>query len=443
MRLVITMAVLVLPSVALAKPTGPTIFCGEYDSSPLCSGGNIACAVCHATPPAHNVYGLAVKDALGMRDFDTALPDALAAVAMMDSDGDGISNADELAIGTWPGDPASFPIIRECPTPEYDPSYVFEKVLLDVCGRRPTYENKQDFAALPTSGQMEALHIALDACLDSDFWLGKNGVLWEMAHRKIRPIGALKSGEDSGAIPVSDYYDDYNLFVYAHSDDHDVRDVLRADYFVERTDTTYTRVDDRVGQNVGAPRRAGLITTNWFLIYYVMFTSVPRTAAAQAYRAYLNLDIARLEGLQPVSNEPIDWDAKGVTEPTCAVCHSTLDPLTYPFTRYEGFPQARYNANRMQRFAYEAPGIENTPEQGVILGQPVNDLLEWVNVAANSDEFASAVTMDYWRLFLGREPTPEQRAEFDTLWNDLGTTHGFSVERMLHALIETEAYGVR
>ena len=28
--------------------------------------------------------------------------------------------------------------------------------------------------------------------------------------------------------------------------------------------------------------------------------------------------------------------AKGVTVDECAVCHSTLDPLTYPFSRYEG-----------------------------------------------------------------------------------------------------------
>ena len=67
-----------------------------------------------------------------------------------------------------------------------------------------------------------------------------------------------------------------------------------------------------------------------------MFTSIPRTSAAQAYRAYLGYDISKMEGLQAVVDEPVDYDAKGVEAPDCAVCHRTLDPLTYPFSRYDG-----------------------------------------------------------------------------------------------------------
>ena len=67
-----------------------------------------------------------------------------------------------------------------------------------------------------------------------------------------------------------------------------------------------------------------------------MFTSIPRTTAAQAYRAFLGYDIAKLEGLWPVAGEPADYDNKGVGAPACAGCHATLDPLTYPFSRYEG-----------------------------------------------------------------------------------------------------------
>ena len=433
------------PTSAIAKPIAPGIFCEKYATSPLCAGGLIACTGCHTTPPQHNAYGLAVKDAIGTGDFAASLPDALAMIEAEDADGDGFSALDEIEWGTWPGDPLSHPIIRECPSPAFDPSYAFEKVSLDVCGIAPTFDERQMFESLSMTDKMSALHAKLDTCLDSEFWLGKNGVLWELAHRKIRPIGALKAGEDQGAIPISDYYEDYQMFVYAQIDDHDVRELLTGDYFVDRTidPTIYTRVADRPNQYVPVERRAGMMTTQWFLIYYVMFTAVPRTAAAQAYRSYLNLDIAKLQGLRPVEGEPIDWDAKGVTQEACLVCHSTLDPLTYPFTRYEGFPGATYNTDRMQQYLYEAPNIGNTPEAGMILNQPVSDLLEWADVAANSDEFAAAVASDYWQLMIGHAPNAEEIAEFEQLWRDLRGDHAYSVERMLHSLIDTEAYGVR
>jgi len=75
-----------------------------------------------------------------------------------------------------------------------------------------------------------------------------------------------------------------------------------------------------------------MLTTRWFLAKNTMLTPVPRTTAAQAYRAYLGYDIAKLEGLQPVAGEPVDYDRKRVTAEQCAVCHSTLDPLSYPFS---------------------------------------------------------------------------------------------------------------
>ena len=81
-----------------------------------------------------------------------------------------------------------------------------------------------------------------------------------------------------------------------------------------------------------------MITTAWFFVINTMFTAVPRTTAAQAYRSYLGYDIARSEGLiEPPAGTPlIDYDQKGVTEEECAVCHRTLDPLSYAFTRYKG-----------------------------------------------------------------------------------------------------------
>jgi len=208
-----------------------------------------------------------------------------------------------------------------------------------------------------------------------------------------------------------------------------------------------------------------MLTTRWFLAKNTMFTPVPRTTAAQAYRAYLGYDIAKMEGLQPVAGEPVDYDRKGVTAEPCAVCHSTLDPLSYPFSRYDGIGGGdeeeisaldleinadgtvngtfgNYASGRLERFVrQEGPQIVETPEAGLLFGQPVANLVEWAEVAANSEPFARKVVLDYWRLLVGEDPQPGDEAEFATLAQRLSSEHEYRVERMLADLIVTEAYG--
>jgi hypothetical protein len=86
--------------------------------------------------------------------------------------------------------------------------------------------------------------------------------------------------------------------------------------------------------------------------------------------------------------------------------------------------------------------VNEVPEAGFIFGQPVADLLEWAEVAANSEAFAKATVRDYWRIFVGHDPTPDEQGEFEQLAADFMNQHEYRVERMLHALIRTEAYGV-
>jgi hypothetical protein len=453
-------AVIALP--AFAKPIGPSLFCENYPDAPACLAGAPACTYCHeGAPPARNAYGRTIEAALlpgaprplSDADYAANLIAALEAAGSADGDGDGFINIDEITAGTYPGDDRSFPDASACPpfarNPDYDvcffdAKYTFKKIRLDFCGKSPIFDEIQGFLADPDP--MAALDRELDVCLDSEFWLGKNGQLWELAHRKIRPLQAIKNGEDRGTIPLADYYDDYNLFVYANTNDRDVRELLTATYFVRRLGTNYTIGAPTGEQDVDENRRAGLLTTRWNLVYNVMFTALPRTAAAQAYRSFLGRDIARLEGLSPIPGEPVDYDAKGVNEQeTCRNCHSTLDPLSYPFKNYHGLTGrvGSYDAMRIEDdFRGEGPNIVAMPEAGYILGQPVANLVEWAQVAANSDEFASATVMDYWRLLIGREPRASEAAEVEALWRELKSTHNYSVEKMLHALIKTEAYGV-
>ena len=467
-----------------AKPPGPVGFCAVYPDAPACAAAAPDCRLCHvpAGPPGRNVYGRCIEDVLLVGDprplsdvdFSAGLVEALQSVEELDCDGDGFSNVEEIFAGTLPGDAADAPEQGDCPglpnpdyaVCEYDPAYAFKKISLDFCGRSPTWSELQEFLSVDDDDQGDALHDLLDACLDSEFWIGKDGEVWSLAHRKVRPVQSLKGGlEDPGSLPVlGDYYDDYQLFVYTQIDDNDARDVMLADYYVVRGDapTTYTPIADKCAtacgldlacifdcatgdQLVPTERRAGLLTTRWTLMMNTMFSAMPRTTAAQAYRAFLGLDIAKMEGLEPIAGEPVDYDNKGVDRQECATCHSTLDPLSYPFTTYNGFSStemglftdaATYVPDRMARFGYPA-----TPEQGYLFGEPVDDLLDWADVAANSDAFAVSTVSDYWRLAMNGEPTDSTREDFDTLWQRFRGPHDYRVERMLHDLIDTEAYG--
>ncbi len=486
-----------------AKPVAPEAFCERYPDAPLCVSGATSCTTCHTTAPARNIYGVQLESELAPaaprplsdEDFLAGLDAALAAVEHLDADGDAADNLAELLAGSILTDPTSTPFGPNCDaafsavaaspdnrwnTCAYDPAHAFRKVSLDVCGRSATLDEVAAFDA--AADWQQALADALDRCLSTPYWRGVDGVLWSLANTKIRPSSSIKSGVDGGDIPLGDYYDDYNLFVYTQSEDRDAREVLTAQYFVERgaddvlTPFVRTPSADFAVRGFGSTqlvpeeRRAGMLTTRWFLVANTMFTPIPRTTAAQAYRSYLGFDVAKLEGIVSVAGEPTDFDRKGVTDPTCAACHTTLDPLSYPFSRYDGLgggegaigpaaaqgrddivnadgslniDYANYVPDRLDRFiTQEGAQIVETPEAGVILGTPVADLVEWAEVAANSDAFARATVLDYWRLFMGEDPRPDELEQLEQLVEGFRTVDGYQIERMLHALIRTEAYGV-
>ncbi len=458
------------PVDAYARPVAPQAFCEHYASSPWCAGQAVSCDFCHTStgPAAWNGYGEAVVAAIASgldnEAFIAALPAALEAIEAEDTDGDGFDNIDEIIGGSRPHDDASTPGNLDCPEDvdeldypicQFSRRHVFRKVHLDFCGVSPSYEEVLDFEKMTETQQDDTLHAALDTCLDSEFWLGKDGFVWKMAHDKVRPVGALKAGEDDvpEVVDLADYFNDYNLFVWSHTDGHDVRSLLMADFHVVRATepTAYSVVATidppcaACNEPMQVDRRAGMLTTKWFTGYFIMFTPLPRAAAAQAYRAYLGLDIAKSQGLDHlIGGEPVDYDHKGVDADTCAVCHSTLDPLTYAFRNYNGITGQRhqYQPGRLEAVWPNDPtNLHQTPENGFILGQPYDDLREWAQIAANSDDFVIAITRDYWRRLIGRDPLPNELGELEALWQGLKGEHAYSVEAMLHDFIMTEAYG--
>ena len=164
---------------------------------------------------------------------------------------------------------------------------------------------------------------------------------------------------------------------------------------------------------------------------------MPRNAASQAYRAYLGIDIAKSEGLFPIANEPKDYDAAGVKSPACAFCHSTLDPMSYAFSTFEGLgrrqgPVGSYNPNRT---TWEG--------EGYLFNQPVNDLSDWASVAAESDFFKQNLAYMIFEQAIGRRPvTNLEQKVWQDLWQS-AENDGYSFDRMIDRFVSSKVFGGR
>ncbi len=436
-----------LASAAHALPTGPRLFCEAYPDAPDCSGRVVACTQCHTAPPAWNDYGTAVLLALpGAFDGAGNLATALAAVEGDDSDGDGVSNLEEIMLGTAPGridDVYVEPLPPEgddnpvYDVGNYDGRFAFKRMKGVFCGKSPSYEEMQAYDAAADPAQH--LQDALATCLSSSFW--REEALHRMADKRVRPLAAVGTGAES-VIPLADYAWDYRLFSHVMSDGRDVRDLLLADYHVDESgqEVTGPIIDGDFGQPLEPQYRAGMITTQWFLMIHTMFSELPRTTAAQAYRAYLGQDIARSEGLLPVAGEPIDVDNKGVAQEVCARCHSTLDPLAYAFAYYDGinggdtgtFKPGRpgWNANSVNAAFMDVP-LSNIDAEGVV---------GWAHEAAQSDAFRRTVTqmvMEHALTELGPYEERDLLELYPTLVDD-----GHSADALISRFVETDAFGV-
>lgn len=351
----------------------------------------------------------------------------------------------------------------------YDLTFAYRRVSTLYCGSSPSYDELRAFreaAVQPAVGRAR-LHARLDACLASDYW--QKEALLRLADKRIRPQGAL--GADTTLrlgvlrLVLGDFSFDYRLWGFVMANDRDMRELLTADYhIVEAADGTLAQTraviprPDRAafagGQPLSPEYRAGMITTQWFLHINTMLSALPRTTAAQAYRAYLGLDISRGEGFWSVPGEPTDIDQKGVAEPPCATCHATLDPLAYAFARYEGVPAffpaggpddmrnpldniGGYDASRPLR---RMPGWSDDRQQPYLLGKPVETLTEWAKVAVDSDEFKQNLAGIFFVHALGAPAKPVQHDDLAALWRGMREDR-YSANRLLHRLVDSQSFG--
>jgi hypothetical protein len=463
------LALAAAPGAALAMPTAPGIVCETYPELPDCQGQLPDCANCHVSidPPRWNAYGESLRAMRSETEpFETWLPEALRAVESLDADGDGVKNLEELEQSTSPGDEQSVSsdeMTGPLENPRYDLArydapFAFRRMSILYCGRSPSYAEMQAFTKAPADAATlkTRLHAALGKCLSGAAWTRE--ILPRLADKRIRPLYAAGPDSDvliSGSLRlvIGDYNYDYRLWRYVLTGDRDARELLTAQYHVdEQADGTLVKVEGTIapnlpnaltsGQPLAVEHRAGLITTQWFLSINTMFSALPRTSAAHAYRSYLGADISMSEGLRPVAGEPLDIDEKGVAQERCAVCHSTLDPLSYAFAEYDGLgdnPQL-YGTFRPERPAEMIPGWSPEAQQSVLLGQEVSSVVEWARVAVESDEFKRNLADIFFWHALGRSATGKEQEEFAALWQAL-PADGYSANKLIHRLVDTDAFG--
>jgi hypothetical protein len=415
------------------------------------------------------VFGASVKSRLAPgAEFEDALPEALAMLEQEDADGDGLSNLRELELGTAPGDAASGwtePPPSEGPeNPQYDIgnydyAFAYRRVMILYCGASPTYEQRQAFTADDPDAETlrGRLHGALTECLQSQHW--SETALPRLADKRIRPLQA--AGPDSMVrigprrLVVGDYRYDYRMWRYLLTGDRDMRELLTARYHVTENEsgelqqvTGVLEKEDPMafagGQPLEEELRAGMLTTQWFLAINTMFSGLPRTTAAQAYRSYLGADISSGQGIRPVPGEPADIDDKGVANERCATCHSTLDPLAYAFVKYEGIDSmfgGGFGGYRPERVTRNMPRWSDDVQRPVLFGQEVNDLPEWAQVAADSDMFKRNMAELFFEHAFTRKPGPAEQSEFKAMWQAL-PADGYSANRLIHRLVDSQAFGV-
>lgn len=461
-----------LASAASARPFAPELMCEVYPTAPSCRGTQPACTVCHTAAPRLNAFGAQVASNIS-GSLQTGLPAALAAIEGEDADGDGITNLQELADGTSPGDAQS--VFRARPAvgsePKADAGFAHRRMMVAFCGRSPNYEEQQ--AVVRSADPWPLIHQRLTACLASDYW--RKEAVTHMADPLIRPDTLLGHCQ----LTFLDYEPDYHLFQYAMTGGRDARLLLLAKTFVEPdAEGTLREVEQvspnrtRAGiasrspfgppqQNVGRNQRAGMMTTQQFLVNGIQGTWLPRVAGAQAYRAWLGLDLSQYEGVAHPPEPLRDLDAKGITQPVCASCHTTLDPLSYAFAYYAGAAGPRggfgsYWRSRPEEYlgngATQASLEEwyANPPQPMVFRQPLgleyelpedtSSVVKFAEIAAQSPAFARHVTRLLFIATVGNQPEPRDATEFEQLWRGL-SAENFSIDALAHRLIETRAFG--
>ena len=134
-------------------------------------------------------------------------------------------------------------------------------------------------------------------------------------------------------------------------------------------------------------------------------------------------------------------DQIGIDAPECAICHSTLDPLSYAFANYQGIAgdnTGTFDPTRESRLLGET-------RQGFLLDQPLGDssvhgVTEWASVAAQSEQFKRNLVDLFFEHAVDRPLHEDDLNEVRALM-DFIEADGYSANRLIGRIVRTPAFG--
>ena len=127
-------------------------------------------------------------------------------------------------------------------------------------------------------------------------------------------------------------------------------------------------------------------------------------------------------------------------------CHTTIDPLSYPWARYNGIDLVGDTTG----IYLDDRATDILPDtQGAIFGLPVTGPEDWVAAAIASEYFSQHVVRLFWQYLFRRQPYACEDGEFAALWlgfragsyERAGDAEPRVVQSMLAELILLDAYG--
>lgn len=194
----------------------------------------------------------------------------------------------------------------------------------------------------------------------------------------------------------------------------------------------------------GRPAAGVLVSSGWWWQQGSMLNNLNRGRANQVSRVLLCFDYLESEidfaGVSALSSEAALGEAIR-TDPACAACHDTLDPIASSLYGFWWPSSAKHDLFDIQTYHPERERLWHTlrgPPPG-LHGEAVNGLADLgVRIAAEED-YARCFVEHSWRGLLRREPAPEEEVWIDEVHRAFSDS-GLQIREAWRALVRTGAW---
>lgn len=194
----------------------------------------------------------------------------------------------------------------------------------------------------------------------------------------------------------------------------------------------------------GRPQAGVLVSSGWWWQQGSMLNNLNRGRANQVSRVLLCFDYLESEidfaGVSALDSEAALGEAIR-TNPSCAACHDTLDPIASSLYGFWFPSSAKHDLFDIQTYHPERERLWLTlggPPPG-LHGEPVNGLADLGARIAAEDGYARCFVEHSWRGLLRREPAPEEEPWLDAAHQAFAAS-GLRLREAWRAIVQTAAW---